>query len=337
MKKKDVYNIALVGVTGAVGEEMLSILEERKFPVGELQLFASARSAGKKYVFKGREYLVQDLEKANFSNIDIVLSSAGSQISRDFSPRAVSAGAVIVDNTSAFRMDPKVPLVIPEINPEMIAQHQGIIANPNCSTIILLMAMAPLHKKYGLKRMVVSTYQSVSGSGAKAMAELLSQTKDVLDGKKVTPSVFPHPIAFNLFPHNSKVQANLYNEEENKMVEETAKILNTDAIGLMVTCVRVPVLRAHCESIVAEFKVAPKVDEAQELMRTNPGLRLVDRPEDNHFPMPIEAAGGDDVLVGRIRLDATTANSLALFVSGDQLRKGAALNAVQIAEKLIAS
>lgn len=328
-------HVALVGATGAVGEEMLKILEERNFPVKSLKLLASARSKGKSYSFRGESHPVVELTEQSFKGVDIVLSSAGGSISKKFMPHAVREGAVVIDNTSAYRMDPEVPLVVPEINPEDIAKHKGIIANPNCSTIIMLVPLFPLHQKVPIKSIRVATYQSVSGAGAKAMHELERQTKDVLAGNPITREILPHQIAFNLFSHNSQVKENGYNEEEIKMENETKKIFHESQIRVAATCVRVPVYRAHSEAIYAEFSKPLKVDEARAILSKAPGVKLVDDREKNYFPMPIEASGKDDILVGRLREDASSDNGLALFVSGDQLRKGAALNAIQIAERLI--
>ena len=263
------------------------------------------------------------------------MSSAGSSISKQFVPHAVKAGAVVIDNTSAFRMDAATPLVIPEINSDDIRKHKGVIANPNCSAIIMLMAIAPLHRKNRIRRIVCSTYQSASGAGAKAMQELEEQTREVLAGKTAIKKVFPHQIAFNLFSHNSSIASNGYNEEEIKMIQESKKILHDDSIRIVVTCIRVPILRAHSEAIFIEFerKMAPA--EARQIFSKAPGIKLVDEPKENHFPMPVEASGKDEILVGRIREDLSCENGLVFFVSGDQLRKGAALNAIQIAEKLI--
>ncbi|OGW86956.1 MAG: aspartate-semialdehyde dehydrogenase [Omnitrophica bacterium RIFCSPHIGHO2_02_FULL_46_11] len=337
MKKKSSYNVAVVGAKGAVGSEMIKILEERKFPVADLRLFGSARSKGTSARFQGRDVPVRELkfEPDEFQGIDIVLSSPGALVSTKFVPHAIKTGAVVIDNTSAFRMHPKVPLVIPEINPEDIKKHKGIIANPNCSAIIMLMAVAPLHRKNPIKRILCSTYQSASGAGAKAMRELETQTRDVLDGKPIKKEVFPHQIAFNLFSHNSTIEENGYNEEELKMIQEAHKILHDDSIRIATTCVRVPVFRAHSEAIYIEFERKMPLEQAHNILSKAPGIKLVDDQKSNHFPMPIEASGGNDVLVGRLRVDLSCKNGLVLFVSGDQLRKGAALNAIQIAEKLI--
>ncbi len=335
MQKKSAYNVAIMGATGAVGEEMIKILEERKFPVAQLRLLASARSVGRKYSFRGKEYKVEELKENSFEGIDIVLASAGGSISKKFNPFAVKAGAVVVDNTSAYRMDPDVPLVIPEINPSDIKKHKGIIANPNCSTIIMLVPVFAIHKKNKVKKAIISTYQAASGAGAKAMKELEDQARDILSGKPAKKEIFPHQIAFNLFSHNSAVQASGYNEEEIKMTKETHKILHDDKIKVTATCVRVPVYRAHSESIYLELTRKPDVSDIRKIISHAPGVKLVDDREKNYFPMPIEASGKDDVLVGRIRTDVSDPHGLWLFVAGDQIRKGAALNAVQIAEILV--
>lgn len=335
MKKKSRYNVAIMGATGAVGEEMLKILEERRFPVAELKLLASARSVGKKYRFHGREVAVEELREDSFGGVDIVLASAGGSISKRFAPFAVRAGAVVVDNTSFFRMDPQVPLVVPEINAGDIRKHKGIIANPNCCTIIMLVPLWPIHKAFGIKRIVVSTYQSASGAGAKAMQELEDQAREVLAGKPATKTVFPHQIAFNLFSHNSAVKDDGYNDEELKIIQETRKIFHAPKIRVAPTCVRVPVFRAHTESILIELAQKPDLKKLRAVLSKAPGVRLVDDAQKNYFPMPIEASGKDEVLVGRIRKDLSNPKGVCLFVSGDQLRKGAALNAVQIAEMLI--
>ena len=329
MKK---INTAILGVTGAVGQEFLSILEERKFPVGDLKLLASKKSAGKKIRFRGQEYKIEEARPDSFKGMDLVLSSAGGAVSRELAPHAVKAGALVVDNTSAFRMDPAVPLVVPEINPEDIAKHKGIIANPNCSTIIMIVPLFPLHKKARIRRIIAATYQAASGAGAKAMQELESQSRDVLQGKKPRPEVFPHPIAFNLFSHNSPIRDGGFCEEEIKMMKETKKIFHDEKIRVIATTIRVPVFRAHSEALFIETQKPLSVENVSAILRKAPGVRVVDNREKNYFPMPIEAAGGDDILVGRIRKDLTCKNGIALFVSGDQLRKGAALNAIQIAE-----
>ncbi len=324
--------VAILGATGAVGQEFLSILEERNFPIGELRLLASSRSTGKKVTFKGRTYTLEAARPDSFAGVDLVLSSAGGSVSRELAPHAVKAGALVVDNTSAFRMDPGVPLVVPEINPQDIAQNKGIIANPNCSTIIMVVPLFPLHKISSIRRVVAATYQAASGAGALAMKELEEQSREVLAGAKASPKIFPHQIAFNLFSHNSAIKENGYCEEEIKMMQETKKIFHDEKIQVVATTVRVPVFRAHSEALFVEFEKPFELEAVYEALRAAPGVRLVDDRAKNYFPMPVEASGGDDVLVGRIRKDPSHPNGLALFVSGDQIRKGAALNAVQIAE-----
>lgn len=331
------YHVAIAGATGAVGTEFLRVLEKHRFPIASLRLLASERSEGKKLTFAGETFTVQRLTEDSFEGVQIAFFSAGASRSRQFAPAAVRAGAVVIDNSSAYRMDPQVPLVVPEINLEDAREHRGIIANPNCSTIIMLMAVAPLHRLSRVRRIVVSTYQSASGAGAQAMQELIDQTAAVLEGKEVTPRVLPHQIAFNLFSHNSAINEWGYNEEEWKMIHESRKILHEPELAITATCVRVPVLRAHSESINIEFaERRPGVQEAREALQAFPGVKLVDDRERNHFPMPIEASEREEVLVGRIREDVSNPMALDLFVSGDQLLKGAALNAVQIAEGMIA-
>jgi aspartate-semialdehyde dehydrogenase len=331
------YHVAIAGATGAVGTEFLHVLERHDFPIASLRLLASERSEGKRIRFAGEDLVVQRLTENAFERVQIAFFSAGASRSRQFAPAAVRAGAVVIDNSSAFRMDPQVPLVVPEINIDDAQHHQGIIANPNCSTIIMLMAVAPLHRRWRAKRVVVSTYQAASGAGAQAMQELLDQTAAVLKRKEVTPRVLPHQIAFNLFSHNSAVNEYGYNEEEWKMIHESRKILHEPGLAITATCVRVPVLRAHSESINIEFaERRPSVDEARQALAECPGVKLVDDRERNHFPMPIEATDREEVLVGRIREDVSNPMAMDLFVSGDQLLKGAALNAVQIAEAMIA-
>lgn len=329
-------SVAIVGATGAVGQEFLTIIEERNFPVGHLRLMASARSAGKKISFRGREYAVEDLEKADPAGVGIALFSAGASTSRAHAARFAGAGAMIVDNSSAFRMDPEVPLVVPEVNPEAAKNApKRIIANPNCSTIIALVPLWPLHRRARLRRLIVSTYQAVSGAGARAIDELSRQTRDVLEGRPARREIFSHQIAFNLFSHNSKIGADGYNEEETKMTKETHKIFGDSSIGISATCVRVATFRSHAESITAEFASPITPEEARSILADAPGIRIVDDREKNYFPMPIETAGQDLVYVGRLRRDASAPNTLAFFISGDQLRKGAATNAVQIAELLL--
>ena len=327
-------NIAIVGATGAVGVEILRVLERRSFPVGKLKLLASERSVGKTLDFKGRPAKVELLERDAFKGIDIAFFSAGATRSREFVPAAKAAGAVVVDNSSAFRMDPNTPLVVPEVNARDLKRHNGVIANPNCTAAILAAAVWPLHQAVGIRKIVVSTYQSASGAGAAAMRELEDQVHQYAEGKEVTHTVFPHQIAFNLFSHNTKVAENGYNEEENKVIEEMRKMFHAPDLPVLPTCIRVPVLRAHSEAIALELEAPMSPEEAREILRRSPGIKIVDDPAANHFPMPLEASGDLDVHVGRIRRDLTNPNGLALFVAGDQLLKGAAWNAVQIAEEL---
>jgi aspartate-semialdehyde dehydrogenase len=331
----DGINVAVLGSTGAVGQELLALLESRHFPVKNLKLLASPRSAGSKVKFLDKEITVEAVNDNSFQDIDIVLASAGGSISLEYAPQAVAAGAVVIDNSSAFRMDENVPLVIPEINPEAAAQHQGIIANPNCTTILMGVAIYPLHKRQPIQRIVVATYQSASGAGARAMAEVENQAQAILKGEAPQAEILPYPLAFNLFPHNSPLGDNHYCQEEMKMVNETRKIFNAPEIRITATCVRVPVLRAHSEAINIEFARPFAVSEARQLMAAAPGVKLVEDWDKNYFPMPIDATGEDDVLVGRIRQDISHNCSLELWLCGDQIRKGAALNAIQIAELLI--
>jgi aspartate-semialdehyde dehydrogenase len=333
------YRVAIAGATGAVGVEFLRLFEERHFPISKLRLLASARSAGKKMRFDGREVLVEELTEDSFENVDIAFFSAGGSISKKYAPIAARAGAVVVDNSSAFRMDPKVPLVIPEINPEAIAGHDGIIANPNCSTIIANVPLWPIHKKNRIKRLIAATYQAASGGGAAAMEELRESTRAHLEDREYANTVLPHPYAFNLFSHNSKIDlATGYNEEETKMIQETKKIFGDSEIRISATCVRVPVLRAHSEALTIECERPITPAEVREILAAAPGVKLVDDPVKNYFPMPKDASGQGDVLVGRIRQDMSdpSGKSIAMFVAGDQLLKGAALNAVQIAEVMVA-
>jgi aspartate-semialdehyde dehydrogenase len=327
-------NIAIVGATGAVGVEILRVLERRGFPVASLKLLASARSAGKTLEFKGKSYPVEELKAAAFKGVDIAFFSAGASRSREFVPAAKAAGCVVIDNSSAFRMDPDTPLVVPEVNPGDLSGHHGVIANPNCTAAILAVAVWPIHQAAGVKRIVVSTYQSASGAGAAAMRELEDQTRDYAAGKAVTRSVFPHQIAFNVFSHNTKVADNGYNEEENKVIEETRKMFHAPDLAIAPTCIRVPVLRAHAESITLDLEKPLSPEEARSILSRAPGVKLVDDAAANHFPMPLEASGDLDVHVGRIRRDLSNPNGLMLWVAGDQLLKGAAWNAVQIAEEL---
>ncbi|MDE1171024.1 MAG: aspartate-semialdehyde dehydrogenase [Verrucomicrobium sp.] len=328
------YNVGVVGATGAVGQEVVRLLETRAFPIGELRLFASSRSAGKTLRFGGHELPLLPLTEEGMAGLDFVVFSAGAGRSRDFAPLAVKAGAVVIDNSSAYRMNPDVPLVVPEINPGDLAKHKGIVANPNCTAAILGTALWPLHQKAQITRIVVSTYQSASGAGAQAMAELEGQVKSYAAGAALEKSVFPHQIAFNVFSHNTPIGENGYNEEENKVREELRKMFHEPELPICATCVRVPVLRAHSESVVIETKKKLSPEEAREILSQAPGVRVVDNRDANHFPMPLEASGELDILVGRIREDLSHPHGLALFISGDQLLKGAAWNAVQIAETL---
>jgi aspartate-semialdehyde dehydrogenase len=330
------YSVGIIGATGAVGTEMIRVLEARGFPVSTLHLFASSGSIGKRLSFHGESIYIEELSAESFKNLDIGLFSAGSEISKSWRSAAVSAGCVMIDNSSAFRMDPDVPLVIPEINPEDLKEHRGVIAVPNCSTIIMLMAVAPLRKLGPIKRIVVSTYQAVSGAGAWAMKELEDQTRGFLRGEVVEPAILPHPIAFNLFCHNTSINEAGYNGEEWKMIQETKKILHDENLAVTATCVRVPIFRAHSESINIEFATErPSLEAMRKALSDFPGVRLQDDFQNNYFPMPKDAAGADDVLVGHIRHDVSNPHAIDLFVSGDQLLKGAALDAVQIAESLI--
>ena len=330
-------NIAIAGVTGAVGQEFLAILEQRDFPFESIKMLASSRSAGKKIQFKNKEYTVEEMTENSFNGVDIALFSAGGSQSKAFAKAVTDAGCVMVDNSSAFRMDPDTPLVVPEINPQAISQHKGIIANPNCSTIIGIVPVWPLHKANKVKRMIVSTYQAASGAGQAAMLELKEQAKQVLDDKPVTCNALGYQLAFNAYAHDSKIGPNGYNEEEMKMVNETRKIFDYQDIAITCTCVRVPVLRAHCESINLEFEDAITPEQVRELLSTAPGVSIIDDREVNRHPMPIDATGQDDIFVGRIRQDESIPDNrgINLWVVGDQIRKGAALNAVQIAEKLL--
>jgi aspartate-semialdehyde dehydrogenase len=338
--KKKLSNpvVAVVGATGAVGVELIHCLEQRNFPLSELRLFASARSAGKSLKFRGKRIKVRELTEQSFDGVQIGLFSAGSSTTKKFAKAAVAAGTIIVDNSSAYRMDPEVPLVVPEINAQAIKAHKGIIANPNCSAIISITPLWPIHKKNRIKRMIISTYQAASGAGAAAMEELRESTRAYLDGKKFAPKVLPHPYAFNAFSHNTKIDpATGHNEEETKVVNETRKIFGDPSIAIGITCVRIPVLRAHCVSVTFECENPISPDEVRKILNKAPGVKVVDDAERNYFPMPVDASGQDDILVGRIRRDLSdsTGRSISIFSAGDQLLKGAALNAVQIAERLV--
>ncbi|AFY53232.1 aspartate-semialdehyde dehydrogenase [Rivularia sp. PCC 7116] len=329
------YRVAILGATGAVGTELLEILEQRKFPLAELKLLASERSAGKKLTFRGESLSVEAVSETALKDVDVLLASAGGSISKVWAPKAVEKGAIVVDNSSAFRMNADVPLIVPEVNPEAVQNHKGIIANPNCTTILMSVGIFPLHKVKRIKRIVVATYQSASGAGAKAMEELKNQSLDILEGKEAVAEVFPYPVAFNLFPHNSPLNSAGYCEEEMKMVNETRKIFNDMDIRITASCVRVPVLRAHSEAINLEFETPFEVEEARKILGKSEGVKLIEDWQANYFPMPLEATGIDEVLVGRIRQDISHRNGLELWLCGDQIRKGAALNAVQIAELLV--
>jgi aspartate-semialdehyde dehydrogenase len=329
--------VAIVGATGAVGVELIRCLEQRRFPLRELRLFASARSAGKSLQFGGAALTVQELTESSFDGVDIALFSAGGGTSKRFAPIAVRAGATVIDNSSAFRMDPKVPLVVPEINPQAVRGHAGIIANPNCCAIISITPLWPIHKSNRIERLQMATYQAASGAGAAAMEELRESTRAYLEGRGYENKVLPHPYAFNLFSHNTRVDPSSgYNEEELKVIQETRKIFGDTQIRVSATCVRVPVLRAHAMAITIECVRPVTAAEVRQLVQDAPGVKLVDDPERNYFPMPRDATGNDPILVGRIRQDLSdpSGRSVSLFVAGDQLLKGAALNAVQIAELL---
>ena len=328
-------HVAIVGATGAVGVEMLLCLEQRKFPVGKLTLLASARSAGKTATFRGETIVIEELTHDSFKGVDIALFSAGGGISRDFAPSAAAAGAVVIDNSSAFRMDPDVPLVVPEVNPQAAAHRpRGIIANPNCTTIISLMALAPLHRAFGLRSIIASSYQAVSGSGAQGILELEEQVRAITTGSPFEPRVYPRQIAFNVIPQVDVFTDNGYTKEEMKMLHEGRKILDLPDLRVSCTCVRVPVYRSHSVSITASFAQAVEADSARAAYEGAKGIRVMDDPAQRLFPVPLDTTGKDDCLVGRIRRNLVLENALDLWVVGDQVRKGAALNAVQIAEIL---
>lgn len=333
--KKNKYTVAVVGATGAVGNEMVAILEERNFPVGELKLFASERSEGKYIEFRGKNIRVNKLTDDSFNGINIALFSAGASRSLDFAPKAVKAGAVVIDNSSAFRMEPDVPLVVPEVNKHALKKHKGIIANPNCSTIQMVVALKPIHDAVRIKRIVVSTYQAVSGTGKKAMQELEQQTRDLFSLKEITVSIYPHQIAFNCIPQIDVFLDNGYTKEEMKMVNETRKIMEDDTIRVTATTVRIPVFSAHSESVNIETYKKITADEVRKLLSKAPGVKVVDEPKNSVYPLAINSAGRDEVFVGRIREDESIDNGINMWIVSDNLRKGAALNAVQIAEILI--
>ncbi|MFU8819085.1 MAG: aspartate-semialdehyde dehydrogenase [Desulfurivibrio sp.] len=334
MSQARTFNVAVAGATGAVGGAMLDVLERRDFPLGELRLLASSRSVGKKLTFKGKEIAVQLLDKDAFKGIDIALFSAGASRSLEFAPAAAAAGAVVVDNSSAYRMDPEIPLVVPEVNPHAIARYKkrGIIANPNCSTIQMLVVLKPIHDAVRIKRIVVSTYQAVSGTGAKAIEELTAQTRAWVEGKPIPREVYPHQIAFNCLPHIDSFLDNGYTKEEMKMVNETRKMFEDDSIGVTATTVRVPVFYGHSEAVNIETEKKITAAQVKELMRQAPGVKLVDEPTLAQYPLALDCAGKFETLVGRIREDESIANGINLWVVADNIMKGAALNAVQIAE-----
>ena len=327
-------HVAIVGATGAVGIEMMRVLERRNYPTASLRLLASPRSAGKSLEFRGEKIMVEPLGEKSFEGVDIALFSAGGGISRDFAPVAVTSGAIVIDNSSAFRMDPKVPLVVPEINASDVATHSGILANPNCTTAISLMALYPLHQAFGLKRVIASSYQAVSGTGARAIEELRDQVEAIAAGRPVTKEVYPHQIAFNVLPHVDSFLEDGYTREEMKMQNEGRRIMHLPTFTASVTCVRVPVYRAHSVAVTAEFENPVSLAKAREVLDAAPGIIRQDDPSTATYPMPIECSGEDDCRVGRLRLDCSIPNALSFWICGDQLLKGAALNAVQIAELL---
>ncbi len=326
------YNVAIVGATGLVGQEFMKILLQRKFPVASLRLLASDRSSGRRLTYNGGELAVDETGVTSFRNIDLALFSAGAEISTRFAPVAAEAGAVVIDNSAAWRMDDNVPLVVPEVNPEDALKHRGIIANPNCSTIQLVVALSPIHRINPIKRIIVSTYQSVSGSGTPAMEELSNQTKFVLEGKAVVPHIYPHQIAFNLLPEIDVFRDDGYTKEEWKMVSETRKIMHLPSLAISATCVRVPVYVGHSEAIHVELTNKMTAEQARQTLIGAPGVNVLDDPSVSHYPHPWMAAGQDDVWVGRIREDLSCPNGLVMWVVSDNVRKGAALNAIQIAE-----
>lgn len=329
------YNVAILGATGAVGQTMIKVLEERNFPINEIKFLASERSAGKEVEYMGIKYKVEAVSEDSFKDVDIALFSAGGERSKKWAPIAASMGAVVIDNSSAFRMDPEVPLVVPEVNPEDVKWHKGIIANPNCSTIQMVVALYPIHKVKRIKRIIVATYQAVSGAGSTAIQDLENETKAILEGKYYYPQALPHHIAFNVIPRIDNFEPNGYTKEEMKMINETRKIMHEPDIKVSPTCVRVPVYVGHSEAVTIETDLPITAEEAKEILKNSPGVIVEDDPINNVYPVPIEVAGKDDVFVGRIRKDAGFENGLSMWIVGDNLRKGAATNAVQIAELLI--
>ncbi len=339
MSNQKLFNVAVVGATGAVGEQILKLLEERNFPINELKLLSSARSAGKKITFKGQEYVLEEAKPESFQGIDIALFSAGGDVSKALAPHAVKAGAVCIDNTNAYRMDPNTPLVVPEVNIDKVSEHQGIIANPNCSTIQMVVALKPLYDRYGISKIITSTYQAVSGAGAKAIEETLRQSKEVLNGNAANPDILPvgslpkkHQIAFNAIPQIDKFQDNGFTLEEMKMIRETKKIMGDDSIDVTTTCVRIPVIYGHSESVYVELKEEFDINEVKELLSSAPGIVVQDDPEQQLYPLATEATGKTDTFVGRLRKDINNPKALNMWIVSDNLLKGAAWNAVQIAE-----
>jgi aspartate-semialdehyde dehydrogenase len=335
LKKKNKYVVAVVGATGAVGNEMIATLEQRNFPVEKIRLFASERSEGKKLEFQGNHFPVEALKEDSFKGIDIALFSAGAERSKIWAPIAAKSGCVVVDNSSQWRMDPEVPLVVPEVNKHDLKWHKGIIANPNCSTIQMVVVLKPIHDAAKIKRVVITTFQSVSGTGKKAMDELMQQTTDLLNFKEIQCNVYPHQIAFNVLPHIDKFLENGYTKEEIKMVDETKKIMGDNSIRVTATTVRVPVFRCHSESVNIETEKKITPDEAREVLSRAPGIIVFDAPGKNVYPLAVDVAGKDDTYVGRIRTDESIENGINMWIVADNLRKGAALNAVQIAEELV--
>jgi aspartate-semialdehyde dehydrogenase len=335
LQKKDSYNVAIVGATGVVGRRMIAILEDRKFPVAEMTLLASSRSAGSTLEYKGEPIQIRELKEDSFKGIDMALFSAGGSVSQKFADFAIKANCIVIDNSSAFRMQDDVPLIVPEVNPDDIGENPTIIANPNCSTIQMVVALSPIHRKYKIRRIVVSTYQSVSGSGHKAIEELLDQTRSVLNETEVQKNVYPHQIAFNCLPHIDVFLENGYTKEEMKMVNETRKILGDNTIEISPTTVRMPVFYSHSEAVNVETEKPLSAQEIKALLGDSPGIEVVDNPQENRYPLAVDAEGLDPVFVGRIREDLSSRNAINLWIVADNLRKGAALNAVQIAELLI--
>jgi len=344
MSNQKLFNVAVVGVTGAVGEQIIRLLAERSFPIKELKLLASKRSSGKTILFKGREVTVQEATPESFEGVDIVFLSAGGDVSKELIPHAVKAGAVCIDNTSAYRMDPETPLVVPEVNPEKIGEHKGVIANPNCSTIQMVATLKPLYERFGISRVIVSTYQAVSGAGSRAIEEMLRQTKEILDGNAVTPDILPvgslpvkHQIAFNAIPQIDKFLDNGFTNEEMKMIRETKKIMGDESIEVTATCVRIPVVYGHSESVYVELKSDFEMDEIMKILAEAPGIVLQDNPQEQVYPLATDAAGKIETFVGRVRRDLNNPRALNLWIVSDNLLKGAAWNAVQIGEYIVNS